>query len=296
MKEKVRKMEKRANLGFSGSIILLAAALLCINLSAAQSFTEENKKIQKETNEFLRNAEKELGDNDFASAEASYRKAISKNTESVAARYNMANMYYGKEKPAQAAARLRQAAEVAETKEEKHKIFHNLGNSFMEQKNYKGAVEAYKQALRNNPKDEETRYNLALAKKMLEKEEQEGGGGEDDQEQQDDQNKDDQNKGDQGDKEQDKQEGQDKQDPGGDQNEDSKQEPEKDGDKGDPKEGQEENGQPEQPQPAQPQPGQLSPEQVKSLLEAMNNEERKVQDKINAQKAKGAKTRNEKDW
>lgn len=77
----------------------------------------------------------------------------------------MANMYYGKEKPAQAASRLKQAAEVAESKEEKHKIFHNLGNSFMEQKKYKEAVEAYKNSLRNNPTDEETRYNLALAKR-----------------------------------------------------------------------------------------------------------------------------------
>lgn len=289
-------MEKRNQYSLLRPFFMLATVLLCVNFSAAQSYNEETKKVQKETNELLRNAEEELGENDFASAEATYRKAVSKNSESVAARYNMANMYYGKEKPDQAAARLKQAAEVAETKEEKHKIFHNMGNSLMEQKNYKGAVEAYKNALRNNPADEETRYNLALAKKMLEEEEQKGGGGEDDQEQQDDQNKDDQNKGDQGDKEQDKKEGQDKEGQGGEQEEDPKQEPENKGDKGDPKEEQEQNGQPEQPQPAQPQPGQLSPEQVKSLLEAMNNEERKVQDKINAQKAKGAKTRNEKDW
>jgi hypothetical protein len=58
----------------------------------------------------------------------------------------MANMYYGKEKPGQATSRLRQAAELAETKEDKHKIFHNMGNSFMEQKKYDEAVEAYKQA------------------------------------------------------------------------------------------------------------------------------------------------------
>ena len=59
----------------------------------------------------------------------------------------------------------------------------------------------------------------------------------------------------------------------------------------------EEGDQKEQPQPQpQPQQGQLSPEQIKSLLEAMNNEERKVQDKINAEKAKGAKVKTDKDW
>ena len=81
-------------------------------------------------------------------------------------------------------------------------------------------------------------------------------------------------------------------DQGGDPDEDSKEQP-KD---------QDENGKPDakpgegEPKPQQPKPGQLSPEQIKSLLEAMNNEEKKVQDKINAERAKGTKTRNEKDW
>lgn len=251
--------------------------------------------MERETNKLLRNAEDELADNNFSSAEANYREAVSKNQESVKARYNMANMYYGKEKPAQAGNRLKQAAKIAETKEDKHKIFHNLGNTYMDQKKYKEAVEAYKNALRNNPKDEETRYNLALAKKMLEEEEQEGGGGDDDQENED-KEQDDQNQGDQGDQQQDQQEGEDNEDQGGEENEESKGEPEDEEGQGDPQE-QQENGQPdEQQQPQQPQPGQLSPQQIKSLLEAMNNEERKVQDKINAEKAKGAKTRTEKDW
>ena len=46
----------------------------------------------------------------------------------------------------------------------------------------------------------------------------------------------------------------------------------------------------------QQQPGKLSPQQVRNLLEAMNNQEKKVQEKINAQKTKGVKVRNEKDW
>jgi len=277
--------------------LLVGAGLLFFNISFGQSNQKENKQIIRKTDKILREAEKELSENDFASAEASYRQAVSKNPESVTARYNMANMYYGKEKPAQAATRYDQAGKIAGTKEEKHRIFHNIGNSLMDQKNYEGAVEAYKNALRNNPSDEETRYNLALAKKMLEKEkEDDGGGGDDDKK---DQNKDDKNKDkkdDKGKKDQDKKDGEDKEDKGGDPKDDSKQEPEKPDDKGDPKDKKEEKGDQEKEQQPQPQPGQLSDQQIKNLLEAMNNEEKKVQEKINAQKAKGTKTRTGKDW
>lgn len=277
-------------------LLLVCVSFFLLNELQAQSLQEENKKIEKQTNKLLRSAEDNLAENDFSAAEATYRKAISKSPESVKARYNMANMYYGKEKPAQSVSRLKQAAKIAETKEEKHSIFHNLGNSFMQQKKYKEAVDAYKDALRNNPKDEETRYNYALAKKMLEEEEQSGGGGDDDKEQED-QDKQDKDKGDEGEQKQDKQEGDDKEDKGGDQKDD-KEKPENEDENGkpDPKEGEDKPGKEQPQQPQQPRPGQLSPEQIKSLLEAMNNEEKKVQDKINAEKAKGAKTRTEKDW
>lgn len=156
--------------------VLVLFGIFLVTLAPAQSLEEENKKIARETNKLLRSAEDNLSDNDFASAEASYREAVAKSPDNVKAKYNMANMYYGKEKPSQAASRLIQASRVAETKEDKHKIYHNLGNSFMVQKRYKEAVEAYKNALRNNPKDEETRYNYALAKKMMEENPESGGG------------------------------------------------------------------------------------------------------------------------
>lgn len=270
------------------AILFVILGLFLVTSVHSQSLEEENKKTEKETNKLLRAAEDNLSDNDFSAAEASYRQAVAKSPENVTAKYNMANMYYSKEKPSQAASRLTQAAKIAETKEQKHKIFHNLGNSFMEQKKYKEAVEAYKNALRNNPKDEETRYNYALAKKMLE-ENPESGGGEDEQEQEQEQT--DKENSDEGEKEPEEGEGE-NEDQNGDPDENSPEQP-KD---------QNENGEPDkkpgegEPQPQQPKPGQLSPEQIKSLLEAMNNEEKKVQDKINAERAKGAKTRNEKDW
>jgi tetratricopeptide (TPR) repeat protein len=112
----------------------------------------------------------------FPVAEADYRKAISLNPKSETAKYNLGNAYYDRDKNGEAGQRFRQAAAVADSKEAKHKAFHNLGNTFMNEKKYQEAVDAYKNALRSNPTDDETRYNLALAKKMLE-EENEGGDG-----------------------------------------------------------------------------------------------------------------------
>jgi len=294
----------RIQLNPSKISMLLVCFFLFVSGIQAQTLQENDKKLNRETNKILNNAAEELGENDFASAEASYRKAVSKNESSTPARYNMANMYYGKEKPAQATSRYKQAAKVAETKEDKHNVFHNMGNSYMDQKKYAEAIEAYKNALRNNPTDEQTRYNLALAKKKLEKEQQENEDKEDKKDDQKDKEKEkeDQNKDkkedDKGEKDK-KDQGDNKENEGGDKEKEPKKEPEKPDDKGEPenqKEEKDEKGEQEKEQPQQPQPGQLSPQQIKNLLEAMNNEEKKVQDKINAEKAKGAKTRTAKDW
>ena len=303
MKARIRMKNLLRSFSISARInlFLMGFFLMAVGLQA-QTLQENDKKLERQTNKILRTAKEELGENDFASAEASYRKAVSKNETSTPARYNMANMYYGKEKPAQATSRYKQAAKVAETKDEKHEVFHNLGNSYMDQKKYAEAIEAYKNALRNNPADEETRYNLALAKKMLEKEQQENKDQDDKKDDKKDQDKKDQDKDkkedDKGEKDK-KDEGDKKENEGGDKEKEPKKEPEKPDENGEPKDQKEqkdEKGDQEKEQPQQQQPGQLSPQQIKSLLEAMNNEEKKVQDKINAEKAKGAKTKTAKDW
>ena len=152
---------------------------------------EKPEELQKQSNEFIAEAQEELSENNFAAAEASYRKAIAKDPNNMNAKYNMGNLYYAKEKSLNAEQRLKEAAEIAVSKSEKHQIFHNLGNSYMQQKNYSEAVSAFKNALRNDPTDEETRYNLALAKQKLEKEQQDQDQNQD-QEKQDDQDKKDQ--------------------------------------------------------------------------------------------------------
>lgn len=288
-------MKQLKNLKFQITAIFI---LFGIHFGFAQEKPEE---LQKQSNEFIAEAQEALSDNDFASAEASYRKAIAKDPNNLNAKYNMGNLYYAKEKSLNAEQRLKEAAEIAATKAEKHQIFHNLGNSYMQQKNYSEAVNAFKNALRNDPNDDETRYNLALAKKKLEKEKQDQDQNQD-QEKQDDQDKKDQQEqkdensdGEGGDDQKEdqkpKDEGENEKDKkDGDQNEDKEKE---EGDEK--KEDQGKGDEQKQPKP-KPTQGQLSPQQIQNLLEAMNNEEKKVQDKINAQKAKGVKVKSEKDW
>ncbi|WP_227009104.1 tetratricopeptide repeat protein [Christiangramia fulva] len=281
--------------------ILLFFIVFSANIFAQK---ENPEKIKKQSNNYIARAQDALSENDFAHAEAAYRQAIAKDPSNSMAKYNMGNLYYTKEKAPSATDRLKQAAKVADSKEDKHRIYHNLGNTFMKQKNYQEAVNAFEDALRNDPTDDETRYNLALAKKMLEKEKQNNKDQNQDQknqdnkdkkDQQDQQNKD-QNKdgkgGDQQNQDQKpKDEGENKKDKKeGDQNKD--QEKEK-GDQQKQKPGEGDKKQQQQPKPVK---GQLSPQQIQNLLEAMNNEEKKVQDKINAEKAKGVKVKTEKDW
>ncbi len=279
---------------FQKKLILNVSMFLCAILfslnSFAQQLAKDQKKELKEAQNFLSEAQQALQKEEFPTAEADYRKAISLNPKSETAKYNLGTAYYGKEKNAEAMLRFKQASATATEKTEKHKAFHNLGNTYMIEKKYTEAVEAYKNALRNNPNDDETRYNLALAKDMLEKNPPPP-------EDKDDKNKDN--------KDQDKKDQQDQQDKK-DQGEDGDQKDQKDkGDeKEDKKEGDKDQGKPDKPkdeegdkpQQQQPVPGQLSPQQVKSLLEAMNNEEKKTQDKINAEKQKGAKVKSDKDW
>ena len=151
----------------------------------------------------------------------------------------------------------------------------------MENKNYKAAVEAYKNALRNNPADDESRYNYALAKKMLDDEQNKN-----DKEPQDKDQKDkDQKDKDQKDKDQ--------------QNKDDKK------NKSDKEDGEDEskenNDRPnENPKDSETKtkasPTELSSQEIKNLLEAMNKEENKVQKKVKASKIKPASNKKRKDW
>jgi Ca-activated chloride channel homolog len=258
--------------------LILILAFLTITFSFAQ---EKDKALQK-SNDFVYDGNK-LVDEDFVAAEKEYRKAISEKPNNTAGTYNLGNAYYKSGLYSEALLRHIETANLATTKTKKHQAFHNIGNALMKQKQCKEAVEAFKNALRNDPTDEETRYNFALAKECAEQQ-GDGGGGDNDKDNEDKQEGDDK-------KDENKDKGDDKED-----NKDGDDKEDKDGkpkdEKGEKKDGDPKNEKKEQ----QPQSGKLSPQQVKNLLEAINNQEKKVQEKITAKKVKGEKVKTEKDW
>ncbi|MCE8172577.1 tetratricopeptide repeat protein [Porphyromonas gingivalis] len=114
----------------------------------------------------------------YANAEVAYRKALSKDSTFTEARFGLAGTQYAQGRTDEA---LQNYAALVQdptlTPKRRAELMHNLGNSFMKKKDYRQSVEAYKHSLRINPTDEETRYNLALAMKLLQKQQQQGGGG-----------------------------------------------------------------------------------------------------------------------
>ena len=286
-------------------IVILFPLCLLQAQEADKKAQQEAKRALRESKNITYQANENLVQNDFINAEAEYRRAISKSSENAAAPYNLGRAHYNRESYTEAFGNFKQAGEKATSKPDKHKAFHNMGNVFMQSKEYQKAVEAYKEALRANPKDEETRYNLALAKELLKK--QQNDQKKDDKD--DDQKKDDQKEDQEKNKDQDN-EGENDKDKEGDQKDDQNKDEGKDGDKGkdkpeENKEGEGDEKKEKQQKPSEgdqkeqqkkPRPNQLSKQQVQNLLEAMQNEEKKVQQKIDAKKIKGAKVKNEKDW
>ena len=226
----------------------------------------------------------------FVEAEKNYRMALSEMPSNRKGAYNLGNAYYTAELYDEALARLNSVAKDG-SKSEKHRAYHNIGNALMQNKQCKKAVEAFKNALRNNPSDDESRYNLALAQQCAK---EEGGGGDDKDNKEDKSQKENKNNKDKKDSNK-KQDQEDKNKEKGDGDKESKDDgnDQKENESPEDKKGDKKDGANKKPQQ---QPGKLSGQQIKSLLDAMNNEEKKVQEKMNAVKEKGAKIQTEKDW
>ncbi len=278
---------------------IMVTFLFVTGIFIAQEKGDQVEKLaMKKANNYVYEGNK-LYDEDFIKAEMAYRKAISEQPSTVIGNYNLGNSYYEKGNYEEALFRQQLAIKHATSKLEKHRAYHNIGNILMQNKKCQEAVEAYKNALRNDPSDDETRYNLGLAKICAEQQKDQQDQNEDDKK---DQDQNEENKDQQQDQQDKKDQEGDNKDDKKDQNEEEKKEGEDQKDEsGEPKDEKQDKGkegdqeQQEQQQP-KPQPGQLSPQQVKSLLEAMNNQEQKVQEKINEEKQKGIKVKSEKDW
>ena len=147
--------------------------------------------------QYIRQGNQQFKTGDFANAEVSYRKALEKNPRNPQAVYNLGNALLAQNKDSAAVVQFESAAKLETNPMRKYQSFHNLGVICQSHKMYGEAIEAYKNALRLNPDDDETRYNLVLCQRQKQKQDQ-------NQQNQDQQNKDDQKKDDKKDQQQDK--------------------------------------------------------------------------------------------
>jgi Ca-activated chloride channel family protein len=150
--------------------------------------------------QYIRQGNKLFRSGDYPNAEVSYRKAIEKNPKNPQAVFNLGNALMAQKKDSAAVVQFENASKLETNPLRKAKAFHNMGVVCQSHKMYGEAIEAYKNALRLNPADNETRYNLVLCKHQQQKQQQnqqnQQGGGNDDKKQDDkkDQQKQDQQK------------------------------------------------------------------------------------------------------
>ena len=214
----------------------ILSMLLCIGVGHA--FAQE-----KTDRDYLRSGNKLYNDSLFIKAEVDYRKALELNPKSTDAMFNLANALLMQQKAKEAMEQYESVSKIEKDKEKLAQIYHNMGVILQSSKQLPQCIEAYKESLRNNPKDDETRYNLALAQKQL-KDQQQNQQNQDQQQQQQEQKEDkqDQNK--------DQQE----------QNQDQQQQPQQ-----------------------QQNKNEMSKENAQQLLNAVMQDEKNVQDKVKKQ-------------
>ena len=212
----------------------------------------------------------EYEESKFAEAEVNFKKGIEENVESFESRFNLGDAIYKQGRFEEALEEFKNSMPLAMNDDSKAGIFHNIGNTFLKSEKLKESIGAYREALKLNPDDMETKYNLSYAIKQMQNQQN--------QQNQDQQNKDDKNQ-DKNEENQDKQE-QDK-------NEEDQQN--KDEQKDD------QNKDQEQPKPHPQEPkDEISKDEAQRILDALKNNEAELQKKMREQKTK--KTNVEKDW
>lgn len=216
-------------------------------------------------------------------ADISYRKALVKDSTSVAANYNLANTLYRQENYEEAEKLMKKIGDNASASANAADYWYNTGDIAIAKKDWQGAVNAFKEALLKNPSDMDAKENYIYAKKMLENQQKNGGGNGDGQDNQDQNNQNqDQNKNGQ---DQNKDQNNDGQNKDQDQNQDQSQ-----------NNGQG-NGNQQPQQGQQGQEGKISPQQAQQMLRAIQAKEKETQDKVNKEKADALKSRQkEKNW
>ena len=220
----------------------------------------------------VRRGNRDYKKENYKEAEIEYRKAIIKDSLSVAANYNLAADLYRQDNGKAAQEVLDKIKEQAATSDHASDYFYNLGDAALANQDWQTAVDAFQESLLRNPADLDAKENYIYAKKKLEQQQQQQ------QQQQNDQNQDnqgDQNQDDKNDQDQDNKDNQDqdKQDQNQDKNQDKNQDQNK-----------------------QQQP-KITPQAAKQMLEAIQAKEKETQDKVQKEKAQALQSRQkERNW
>jgi Ca-activated chloride channel homolog len=229
------------------SIVTSLLLLISSNVVLAQS---ERTTIRKGNDQYK--------EKKFSEAEKNYRKSLEKNPQSYAGNYNLGNALYKQKKYEDASRQYMQSSGVDADKNNQAHSYYNMGNSFLKAEKYKESVEAYKMALRNNPKDDDARYNLSYALSKMR--------------QQQDQKKD--NK---------------------DQKKDNKDQKKQDQKKEQQQQDQKKEQQKQEQQAKQQRQPKISKEDAERMLQALKNDEKELQ-KRKARKYEATGGNPEKDW
>lgn len=210
---------------------------------------------------FIRQGNREYEKSRYSESEILYRKALDKNKQSADAVFNAGDALYKQEKYEDAGKQFIENINLNEDSNKKSAGFYNLGNSFLKSNKLKESIDAYKNSLRLNPQNLEAKYNLAYAQDLLQQQQQQQQQNQDQQQQKQDKNNQDQNK-----------------------------EKEQDQDQSDNKEQQDQQQQPQQDDQA------ISKEDAERILNALENDEKNVQEKVKLAKAAKNRVRSAKNW
>ena len=211
---------------------------------------------------FLRDGNELYADSSYNEAEMQYRKSLEKDQDYFNASFNLADAVYKQERYEESSALFDALKDNAPTETDLAKVYHNLGNSLVKEQKLDEAIDAYKSSLRINPKDKDTRHNLAITRKQKQQQEQE--------------NKD-ENKENKNEQEQDKEE--EKENKEQEQNQENKE-----------KEEEKKESKPEEKKE------EMSKETAEKMLEAIQQKEKELQEELQKKKVKGKRVKVLKDW
>ena len=260
--------------------IYILVALMCLSLQTMTA--QEDKRDVRRGN---RNFKKE----EYREADIEYRKALVKDSTSVAANYNLANTLYRLGDMEQARKSLDRVKDSAPATEAASDYYYNLGDVAIALQDWQGAVDAFEQSLLRNPGDLQAKENYIYAKKKLQEQQN--------QQNQNDQNQNDQNQNDQNQNDQNQQDGKNDQDG---QNQQDKNDDRKDKEKENENENDDENRNDQnQPKPQQSpdESPKITPQAAQQMLQAIQEKEKETQDKVKKEKAAALKSRQkDKNW